>query len=123
MLRVDGVVHYYINFVSIFNVVCVSSLTRRPPPPPHGEGPSDHRPYITSPHQEMSPCCPAVSFGYGAAHQQTNATTPYLLYIIRIYSHPPPSLGCLEAPSRLSYVLRTADKVYRSLLRCPIYYI
>ena len=54
MLRVDNVVHHYINFVSIFNVVCVSSLRRRRRGGACGEGPTVEPVGRKVSHQEMS---------------------------------------------------------------------
>lgn len=115
MLRVDYAVHHYINFVSIFNVVCVSSLTHRPTPPPlMAKG---HRIIVPTQHHHIRKCLPAAPLSPSDTVLCTNRPTLRRPIYIQIYSHPPPSLRCL------SYVLRTADNIYRSLLRCAIYYI
>ena len=109
--------HHYINFVRKNRVVCVVPLPRHPTPPPSWRRAIGSAPPQNTLLSGKVTCCPDVSFGYGAAHRQTNAAAPHILYIIRIYTHPPPLLGCLGAPSHLSYVLRTADNIYILLWR------
>ena len=77
--------HHYINFVRKYRVVCVVPLPRHHTPPP-----SWRRAIGLSPPQNTLlsgnvTCCPDVSFGYGAAHRQTNAAAPHILYNINLY--------------------------------------